>query len=495
MTDARSLTPRLPEAKLLIDGESAAPSEGGTIPITNPATGEVFFHAPAAGVADVDKAVHAARRAFDSGPWSRMSPGARGKVVRKLADALWERREEFGLVASLENGKTFREAIRGDIAPGSATLAYASEWSNKIAGEVLPVEGSFLTYVLREPVGVVAAIVPWNYATCLACWKLGPALATGCTVILKPSELTPLTGLKLGELAREVGFPPGVLNVLPGYGAPTGEALARHPGVDKIAFTGSVRTARRLLHASADTNLKKLTLELGGKSPQIVFADADLDRAVEACFWGIFGNKGEVCNAGSRLLVHARAHDAFVERLVSRARQMVVGDPLDPRTEMGAQVSSHQLDTILRYVDSGKSEGATLACGGERDREGAKGRGNFLKPTVFLDVQPHMRIAQEEIFGPVLSVMRFEDEAEAIRVANGTLYGLAASIWTRDVARAHALARKVQAGVVWINCFNEFDDAAPFGGYKESGWGRDLSAHALENYTQLKTVWTQLPEV
>ena len=495
MSDARSMTPRLPEAKLLIDGESVAPAERGTIPVTNPATGEVFFQAPAAGPSDVDKAVHAARRAFESGPWARMSARERGKLVRKLADALWERREEFGLVASLENGKTFREAIRGDIAPASATLAYASEWSDKIAGEVLPVDGNFLTYVLREPLGVVAAIVPWNYPTCLACWKLAPALATGCTVILKPSELTPLTALKLGELARELGLPPGVLNVLPGYGAPTGEALARHPGVDKIAFTGSVRTARRLLHASADSNLKKLTLELGGKSPQVVFADADLDRAIEACFWGIFGNKGEVCNAGSRVLVQARAHDAFVERLVTRARKMVVGDPLDERTEMGAQVSTHQLETILTYVEAGRSEGATLACGGERDREGSKAKGNFLKPTVFTDVQPHMRIAQEEIFGPVLVVMRFEDEAQALRVANGTTYGLAASIWTRDVARAHALARRVQAGVVWINCFNEFDDAAPFGGYKESGWGRDLSAHALENYTQLKTVWTHLPEV
>ena len=495
MTDARSLTPRLPEAALLIDGRSVAPVERGTIPMTNPATGETFFQAPAAGTADVDLAVQAARLAFQDGPWARMNPSARGKLLRKLAEALWDRREEFGLVASLENGKTYREAIRGDVAPGSATLAYASEWPNKITGEVLPVDGSFHTYLLREPLGVVAAIVPWNYPTCLACWKLGPALATGCTVILKPSELTPLTAMKLGELAREVGFPPGVLNVLPGYGDPAGEALARHPGVDKIAFTGSVRTARRLLHASADTNLKKLTLELGGKSPQIVFPDADMEKAVEACFWGIFGNKGEVCNAGSRVLVAGKAHDAFVDRLAKRARTLVVGDPLDPRTEMGAQVSRKQLETILGYIDSGKREGATVAAGGARDVEGAKARGNFLQPTVFTDVQPRMRIAQEEIFGPVLSVLRFSDEAEALRVANGTSYGLAASIWTADVARAHALARKVQAGVVWINCFNEFDDAAPFGGYKESGWGRDLSAHALENYTQLKTVWTQLPEV
>src|SRR6185369_16265745 len=494
MSDARSLTPRLPEAKLLIDGESVAPLDGGTVPVTNPATGETFFQAPAAGPADVDRAVQAARRAFESGPWSGMNPGARGKLIRKLADALWERREEFALVASLENGKTFKEAVRGDVAPGSATLAYASEWPNKLTGEVLPVDGSFHTYVLREPIGVVAAIVPWNYATCLACWKLGPALATGCTVILKPSELTPLTGMKLGELAREVGFPPGVLNVLPGYGAPTGEALARHPGVDKIAFTGSVRTARRLLHASADTNLKKLTLELGGKSPQVVFADADMTRAVEACFWGIFGNKGEVCNAGSRVLVHQKVYDQFVGELTERAKKMVVGDPLDPASEMGAQVSATQLKTILGYIASGKEQGARLLAGGERDTEGAKSKGFFVRPTVFGDVKPQMKIAQEEIFGPVLSCIRVADEAEAVEVANGTSYGLAASIWTKDVARAHALARRVKSGVVWINCFNEFDDAAPFGGYKESGWGRDLSHHAMEQYTQLKAVWTKLPE-
>jgi acyl-CoA reductase-like NAD-dependent aldehyde dehydrogenase len=358
---------------------------------------------------------------------------------------------------------------------------------------VLPVDGPFHTYCLKEPVGVVGAIVPWNYPTCLMSWKLGPALAAGCTVVLKPSELTPLTALKLGELALEAGFPEGVLNVIVGYGDPAGEALARHPDVDKISFTGSARTARRLLQASAASNLKKLTLELGGKSPQIIFPDADFDTAVEACFWGIFGNKGETCNAGSRVLVHAQAYDAFVERLAARARNMRVGDPLHPDTEMGAQVSARQLQTILGYIESGKQQGARVLAGGERDTEGAKARGNFLKPTVFGDVEPQMRIAQEEIFGPVLSCLRFRDEAHALQLANGTPYGLAASLWTRDVARAHALARRVKSGVVWINCFNEFDDAAPFGGYKESGWGRDLSHHAIEGYLQYKAVWTKLP--
>jgi acyl-CoA reductase-like NAD-dependent aldehyde dehydrogenase len=493
-TDPRTLDPRLPGPQLFVGGRFVEPQEGGRIPIVNPATGEKLCDAPAGTARDVDAAVRAARRAFEGGPWRAMSPRERGKVLRRLADALWERREEFALVESLENGKTFREAIRGDVAPGAATLAYWAEAPVRILGEVLPVDGPFHTYVLREPVGVVGAIVPWNYPTCLACWKLGPALAAGCTVVLKPSELTPLTALKLAALAQEIGLPEGVLNVVPGYGDGAGEALARHPDVDKITFTGSIRTARRLLQASAETNLKKLTLELGGKSPQIVFADADVERAVDACFWGIFGNKGEVCNAGSRVLVDDRAYDGFVAALADRARRMVVGDPLDPRTEMGAQVSARQLETVLGYVRRGRDEGARLVAGGERDTDGANGRGSFVRPTVFADVRPEMTIAQEEIFGPVLACLRFSGEDEALAIANGTRYGLAAALWTRDVARAHALARKVKSGVVWINCFNEFDDAAPFGGFKQSGWGRDLSHHALDGFLQLKAVWTKLPE-
>jgi acyl-CoA reductase-like NAD-dependent aldehyde dehydrogenase len=492
MTDPRTLVPRLPPMALYVGGRFVAPREGGTIPIVNPATGEKVCDAPAATGADVDLAVKAARRAFE-GPWRAMSARERGRLVRRLADLLWERREEFALVESIENGKTFREAIRGDVAPGAACLAYFSEWPVRILGEVLPVDGPFHTYVVREPVGVVGAIVPWNYPTSLMCWKLGPSLAAGCTVVLKPSELTPLTALKLAELSQEAGFPEGVLNVVPGLGDAAGEAIARHPDVDKVSFTGSIRTARRLLRASAETNLKKLTLELGGKSPQLVFADADFERAVNACFWGIFGNKGETCNAGSRVVVQAKAHDAFVEALAARARKMRVGDPLDPATEMGAQVSRRQLETILGFVDAGRKEGARLVAGGRRDAEGAKARGNFLEPTVFAEVRPEMTIAQEEIFGPVVACLRFEDEAEALAIANGTRYGLAASIWTGDVARAHALARRIQSGVVWINCFNEFDDAAPFGGFKESGWGRDLSHHALDGFLQVKAVWTKLP--
>jgi acyl-CoA reductase-like NAD-dependent aldehyde dehydrogenase len=494
MIDPRTLTPKFPALKLLIDGKQLDPVEGGTLPVMNPATGEKLCDAPAASGKDVDLAVRAARRAFESGPWSKMNPSARGKLIRKMSELLWERREEFALIESMNNGKTFRDALRGDVGPGASTLVYYSEWANKLTGEVLPVDGPFLTYTLREPVGVVGAIIPWNFPTSLACWKIGPALATGCTLVLKPSELTPLTALKLGELAQEAGFPEGVMNVVPGYGEPAGEALARHPGVDKISFTGSIRTARRLLHASAETNLKKLSLELGGKSPQIVFADADFDAAIVACFWGIFGNKGEVCNAGSRVLVYDRAYEEFVGKLAERARKMVVGDPLDPKTQMGSQVSPTQLNTILGYIKSGKEQGAKLLAGGERDSDGSKAKGNFVKPTIFSDVKPGMKIAQEEIFGPVLSCMRIRDDSEALEVANGTSYGLASAIWTRDVAKAHALAKRINSGVVWINCFNEFDDAAPFGGYKESGWGRDLSSHALEKYTQIKTVWTRLPE-
>ncbi|HET8541538.1 MAG TPA: aldehyde dehydrogenase family protein [Anaeromyxobacter sp.] len=494
MTDPRALAPALPPAKLIVGGRAIEPVEGGTIPVVNPATGEWLCDAPAAAAADVDVAVRAARRAFEDGPWRTLGGRERGRLLRRLAELLWDRREEFALVESLENGKTFREALRGDVGPGAATLAWWSEAAGRILGEVLPVDGPFHTYTVREPVGVVGAIVPWNYPTCLACWKLGPALASGCTVVLKPSELTPLTALKLGALALEAGFPPGVLNVVPGLGDPAGEALARHPDVDKVSFTGSIRTARRLLAASAGSNLKRLTLELGGKSPQIVFADADRARAIDACFWGIFGNKGETCNAGSRVLVQAGIHDAFVAELADRARRMVVGDPLDPATEMGAQVSQAQVEKILGYVRSGLADGARLLAGGERDTEGAKARGWFVRPAVFAEVPPRAAIAQEEIFGPVLSCLRFEDEAEALAIANGTTYGLAASIWTGDVARAHALARRVRSGVVWINCFNEFDDAVPFGGFKQSGWGKDLSHHALDGFLQVKAVWTKLPE-
>ncbi len=493
LTDPRTLAPSFPVLKLFIDGEFVDPEGGATFPVSNPATGQKLCDAPAASARDVDLAVKAARKAFDHGPWPRQSPSSRARTLRKFADLIWQRREALGLLESLNNGKTFTDAVRGDVGPAATTIGYYADLGTRLEGEVLPVSGPFHTSVIREPVGVVGAIVPWNYPSSLAAWKLGPALATGCTVVLKPSELTPLTALKFAELSKEAGLPPGVLNVIPGYGDPTGEAIARHRGVDKISFTGSIRTARRLLHASADTNLKRLSLELGGKSAQVVLPDADFDAALDGCFWGIFGNKGEVCNAGSRVLVHAELYDRFVAALVERAKQLKVGDPLDPATQMGSQVSLRQLEQILGYVEAGKAEGAKLLCGGARDTHGDNAKGCFMQPTVFGEVKPAMKIAQEEIFGPVLCCLKFQSEAEAIDLANGTHYGLAASVWTRDAAKAHALGTQLKAGVVWLNCYNEFDDAAPFGGVKESGWGRDLSPHALDQYTQLKTVWMKLP--
>lgn len=493
MLDPRTLEPKLPTRQLFINGQYVDPVEGGTLPVYNPTNGQKLCDAPAASATDVSKAVAAARIAFDSGPWPRMSARDRARVLRRIAEGLWKRREELALLDSLNNGKTFREALRGDVGFAAAVMAYYADAPSRLMGEVLPVSGPFHTYTLREPVGVVGAITPWNFPTGIVAWKLGPALASGCTLVLKPSELTPLTALKWGELAQEAGLPEGVLNIVPGLGEVAGEALARHPEVDKISFTGSGRTARKLLQASAASNLKKLSLELGGKSPQLIFPDADHDAAVEACFRGIFSNKGESCNAGSRVLVHRGGFADFVERLAERARSLRVGDPLDPATEMGPQISLRHLEAILGYIESGKTDGARLVAGGARDLDGAKARGNFLQPTVFTDVVPGMRIAQDEIFGPVLACLPFADEAEAVRLANGTAYGLASAIWTRDTARAQALARRLKAGVVWLNCFGQFDEAAPFGGHGESGWGRDLSHHALEQYTQVKTVWTQLP--
>lgn len=494
MVDPKTLPRSFPPAKLFIDNAYVDAAEGGVLDVMNPATGAVLCQAAAGTKVDVDGAVKSARAAFETGPWRTWNPSKRSRVLRAFSELVWKNRESLALLESLNNGKTYRDALKGDVGPGASTLMYWADAPQKILGEVLPVDGPFHTVAVREPVGVVAAIVPWNYPTSLACWKLGPALAAGCTVVLKPSEYTPLTALRLGELGAQAGLPEGVLNVVPGLGQAAGEALSRHPDVDKVSFTGSVRTARQLLHASADTNLKRLSLELGGKSPQLIFPDADLDAAVEACVWGIFGNKGEVCNAGSRLLVHGDIYEPFVARVVDRAQRIKVGDPLDAATEMGAQASQRQLETILAYVESGKVEGAKLLTGGARDVTGDNARGFFMQPTVFGDVKPSMRIAQEEIFGPVLSCLRFADEAEAVALANGTSYGLAASVWTRDSGKAQALGKRLKAGVVWLNCFNEFDDAAPFGGVKQSGWGRDLSMHALEQYTQVKTVWTKLPQ-
>jgi aldehyde dehydrogenase (NAD+) len=482
----------LPAGKLFINGRFEEPASSASIDVVNPATGERITGVPDASAEDVDRAVGAARSSFERKAWRGLDPSRRERIIWELAEKVEQNKDELALITSLENGKTVREALRADVAPAIDALRYYAGWVRKIHGDTIPVDGPFLNYTLREPVGVAGAIVPWNYPLLLAVWKVAPALACGCSVVVKPSELTPLTALRFAELAIEAGVPEGVVNVVTGYGGTTGEALGRHMDVDKISFTGSVRTARALLKASAESNLKRISLELGGKSPNIVFPDADMEGALRSAFWGIFANKGEVCSAGSRLLLHADVHDRFLARLTEMAGKMKVGDPLDPDTEMGSQISATQLERILGYIRSGREAGARVLCGGERDIEGAKARGFFVKPTVFSEVTPEMKIAQEEIFGPVLTALRFRNAEEAVQIANGTIYGLVSAVWTRDVTLAHRIAGEIKAGSVWINTYNGFDSASPFGGYKQSGFGRDLGAYALEQYTNVKSVWVSL---
>ncbi len=490
--EAATVTKALKPQKLFIDGKYEDAVSGKTISVMNPATGEQLTTVPDAGPEDVDRAVRAARRSFENGAWRKMRVSEREKILWRIGELIEKNKEELGLLESLNNGKTYREALRGDIPPSWDIFYYYAGWVRKICGETIPVDGSYLNYTLREPVGVVGMITAWNYPLLLAAWKVAPALATGCSMVIKPSEMTPLTTLKLAEYCVEAGVPEGVVNVVTGYGPSAGDALARHNDVDKIAFTGSIRTARSLLKASAESNLKRLSLELGGKSPNIIFPDADLDRAQNASFWGIYANKGEVCSAGSRLLVHEKIYDRFVNGLAERARKMRIGNPLDPASEMGAQISKTQFERIMTYIEAGKREGASLLCGGERDTEGEKARGYYIKPAIFADVKPQMKIAQEEIFGPVLAALKFSDVEEAAAIANSTIYGLVSAVWTRDIQTAHRLAQEIKAGSVWINAYNCFDSASPFGGYKQSGFGREMGRHAIESYTQIKSVWVAL---
>ncbi|MGH9404288.1 MAG: aldehyde dehydrogenase family protein [Terriglobia bacterium] len=490
--ESTAIAHTLKPGKLLIDGKELDAASGRTLPVVNPATGEHLTTVPDASEADVDRAVCAARRSFESGAWRDMNVSQREKILWRIGELIEKNKEELATLESLNNGKTYREALRGDIPPAWDIFYYYAGWARKIYGETIPVDGHYLNYTLREPVGVVGMITAWNYPMLLAAWKVAPALATGCSMAVKPSEMTPLTTLKLGEYCLEAGVPEGVVNVVTGYGPSAGDALARHLDVDKIAFTGSIRTARSLLKASAESNLKRLSLELGGKSPNIIFPDADLDRATTAAFWGIYANKGEVCSAGSRLLVHEAVYDQFVDGLAEKAKKMKVGNPLDPATEMGSQISRAQMERVLGYIETGKEEGARLLCGGERDIEGDKARGFYLKPAIFAGVRPQMKIAQDEIFGPVLAALKFRDADDAAEIANGTIYGLVSSVWTRDIRLAHRMAQKIRAGSVWINDYNCFDSASPFGGCKQSGFGREMGAHALESYTQVKSVWVAL---
>jgi aldehyde dehydrogenase (NAD+) len=478
--------------KLFIDGKWVDAASGKTFPTINPATGEVLAHIAEAGEADADLAVRAARKAFEAGPWAEMSASDRGKILWKLGDLVDKYNEELGTLETLDNGKPIFESRQVDMPMVAEVLRYYAGWATKIHGETVPVRGPFLNYTLREPIGVVAAIVPWNFPLLLASWKVAPALAAGNTVVLKPAPWTSLTALRFAELCQEAGLPDGALNVITGSSVALGQALVRHPQVAKISFTGSTRTGQEIVRDSANT-LKQVTLELGGKSPNIVLADADIDGAVRGATIGIFYGKGEVCAAGSRLFVERKIHDQFIEKLAERVVKVAPGDPLDPKTRFGAIVSEKQMNTVLGYIEKGKSEGAKLITGGERAKFGG-GKGYFVQPTVFDEVKNDMTIAREEIFGPVLAMIEFDDVADAIRQANETPYGLAAAVWTRDIAKAHRVARGLQAGTVWINTYNNYDAAAAFGGYKMSGYGRELSMHALDSYTQVKSVWVNLKD-
>lgn len=477
----------LPRTQLLIGGEWGDAASRKRFATINPATEDTIAEVSEATGADIDAAVGAARQALRRGPWPVMSGAQRGRILNRLAAIMRERTEELVLLESLDGGKPVAATRRMDVPAAIDCLEYYAGWADKIAGEVVPARRNALTYVQRVPVGVVAVIVPWNFALMNAVWKIAPALACGCTVVLKPAELTPLSALWLGAAALEAGLPPGVLNIVPGFGVDAGSALVSHPGIDKISFTGSPQTGQFIMRAAAE-NITKIGLELGGKSASVVFADADLDAAVRQTASGAFFNAGQVCSAATRVVVDRSIHDAFVSKLASRARSLRMGDPLDAATNLGPVISAKQMERVLDYIRIGRDEGALAVTGG-----GPSGtRGYFVEPTVFASVQGEMRIAREEIFGPVVSVLSFADEDEAVSLANGTDYSLAAAVWTNDVGRAHRMSDAIEAGTVWVNTYGPTDARLPWGGMGgQSGIGRDLGRAALDNYTEQKSIWLQ----
>lgn len=483
--------------KMLINGRWTESASGKTFPVYNPATGEVITQVAEGDMEDIDRAVKAARAAFDRGPWSKMTASQRGRLIWKLGDLLEEHLEEFAELESLDNGKPVSIARAADVPLAADMFRYMAGWATKIEGHTIPLSvpytpgASYHAYTLREPIGVVAQIIPWNFPLLMAAWKLAPALAAGCTVILKPAEQTPLSALRFGELFVEAGFPDGVVNIVPGYGN-AGAALAAHPDVDKVAFTGSTEVGKLIVKAAAG-NLKKVSLELGGKSPNVVFKDADLDLAIAGAANAIFFNHGQCCAAGSRLYVENSIFDQVLEGMSEAARGIKVGPGLDPSSQMGPLVSDEQFRRVCGYVESGLNEGAKSIAGGRKAGDaGYFDKGYFVEPTILANTRQDMKVVQEEIFGPVVVVMPFEDTDELVDKANDTVYGLAAGIWTSDINKAHRFASAIHAGTVWINCYNIFDAALPFGGYKQSGWGREMGREALEIYTEVKAVCTRL---
>jgi aldehyde dehydrogenase (NAD+) len=474
--------------KLLINNRWIASESGKTFATINPSTGEEICQVAEADAADVNKAVHAARAAFEHGPWRKMPASERGRLMNRLADLIEKHADDLARLESLDNGKPVGVAKAVDVAATVACYRYFAGWADKVQGKTIPIDGNYFCYTRHEPVGVVGQIIPWNFPMLMQAWKLAPALATGNTVVMKPAEQTPLSALRIGELIVEAGFPEGVVNLLPGFGPTAGAAIASHMDVDKVAFTGSTEVGHLIMEAAAKSNLKRVSLELGGKSPNIVFADVDLDEAVEGAHFGLFFNHGQCCCAGSRVFVEEKIYEQFVEKSGARARKRTVGDPFDPQTEQGPQVDQAQFDKVMGYIDSGRREGANLVCGGERVGD----RGYFIQPTVFSEVQDDMKIAKEEIFGPVMSIIPFKSLDEVVARANRTDYGLAAAVWTRDIQKAHAVANSVRAGTVWVNCYNILDTRAPFGGFKQSGIGRELGEYGLQQYTEVKTVIVKL---
>ena len=474
-----------------IDGDYVDAQSGATFDCVNPANGQVLTAIASCEAADVDRAVAAARRAFDDGRWSDLPPVVRKKKLLRFAELILQHKDELALLETLDMGKPIGDSLAIDIPAAAKCIAWYAETADKTYDEIAPTGPSALGLITREPLGVVAAVVPWNFPLLMAAWKIGPALATGNTLIVKPAEQSPLTAIRVAELATEAGIPDGVFNVVPGFGETAGRALGLHMDVDCVTFTGSIEVAKMFLKYAGESNMKRVSCECGGKTPNIIMSDCpDLDAAAKAAAFGIFFNQGEVCNAGSRLLVEAPIKDRVLDKIEQVAQKMQPGEPLDPRTRMGAIVDQTQLDTVLGYIEAGKEGGAELRFGGRRAR--VESGGYYVEPTVFDNVDSAMKIAQEEIFGPVLSTITFKDADDAVRIGNETIYGLAAAVWTSDLAKAHKTARRLRAGTVWINCFDNDDITVPFGGFKESGFGRDKSLHALEKYVQLKTTWINL---